>query len=49
MPSLAADNLSTVTSILTCILWMPVTNRAVHYFVLLLVPITIARDTLMIE
>ena len=49
MPGLVADNRSTVTSILTCILLMPVTNRVVHYFVLPLVSITIARDTLMID
>ena len=49
MPSLVTDNLSTVTLILTCILLMSVTNRAVHYFVLPLVPITIARDTLVIN
>ena len=49
MQRLVADNRSTVTSILTCILLMLVTNRVVHYFVLPLVPITIARDTLMID
>ena len=49
MPSLFADNLSTMTSFLTCIFLIFVTKRAVHYFVLLLVPITITRDTLVIN
>ena len=46
---LVADNLSTVTSTLTCIFLMSVTNRAVYYFVLPLVPITIACDTQVIN
>ena len=49
MPLLVADNLSTIPSLLTCILLMTIPNRRLHYIVVPLVPITIALDTMVIN
>lgn len=49
MPLLIADNLSAIPSVLLCILLLTIRNRTVHKFIVPLIPIMIALDTLAIN